>query len=138
MVSVFRIKPCKNFSTTVNRHLIFSVSCDPAQSLSFFLFSLPPSSCPLTGSCQQLTQYIFSLFGALSPHHLALATCSPENILFWNKVLCLEEALDSINLGECCFKRWTVLSLSASSLILVFFDNRIIETFYQLIAYGLK
>lgn len=103
-----------------------------------FLWSCPPpqNSCHVAAS--SWLKHISSVWCPLSPHHLALATCSSEHILSGNKAIHLEEAPCVTDPGEHCFRRQSVLSLLVSSPILLFFENRLMETFYHLIAYGLK
>lgn len=103
------------------------------------LWSCPP---PRT-SCQVATnswlKHISSLFGALFPrHHLALATGSSEHISSGKKAIHHEETPGVTDPGESCFRRQGVLSSLVSSLILRVFENRLIETVYLLIIYGLK
>lgn len=130
MVSVFRTEPCKTFPAT----------SEQSSGFSRFLVVLPTPLDLLPASHQQLAQeYFLSVWCPFwCPHHLALATCSSKHILSGNKAIHLEEAPGVTDPGECCFKRQSVLSFLVSSLNLFFFENRLIETFYHLIAYGLK
>lgn len=104
-----------------------------------FLWSCPPPWTSCLVAANSWLKHISSLLGALfPPHHLALATCSSEHTLSGKKAIHLEEAPGVTDPGECCFRRQSVLSLLVSSLILLFFENGLIKTFYHLIAYGLK
>lgn len=129
MVLVFRIKPCKTFPAT----------CELSPGFPRFLVVLPTSPGLLSCSHQQLTQaHFLSVWCPLCAHQWAVSTCSSEHTLSRDGAIHLEEAPGLVDPGDCCFRRQSVLSLLVSWVVLLFFENRLIETFNHLLAYGLK
>lgn len=129
MVLVFRIKPCKTFPAT----------CELSLGFPRFLVVLPTFPDLLPGSHWQLAQAnCLSVWCPLCPHQWAHSTCSSEHIFSRDRAIHLEEAPGVIDPGDRCFRRQSVLSLLVSWVVLLFFENRLIETFYHLVAYGLK